>query len=137
MQVEVNKENKNISVVEAVHIRDREFEPFAFRINEEVLPEPVESYLPKEKKIGRPIKEPFDPYRDIPESVHRAALNATFANGNIGSYDEYLERLKEGYGLQNVKLGHNKAVKVATFLSNKRMVIKEGKGYAFNPEYHY
>ena len=137
MQVEVDKEDKNISVVEAVHIRDREFEPFAFRINEEVLPESVESYLPKEKKIGRPIKEPFDPYREIPESVHRAALDAAFANGNIGSYDEYLERLKEGYGLQNVKLGHNKAVKVATFLSNKRMVIKEGKGYAFNPEYHY
>mgnify|MGYP000147985492 FL=1 len=137
MQVEVDKEDKNISVVEAVHIRDREFEPFAFRINEEVLPEPVESYLPKEKKIGRPIKEPFDPYRDIPESVHRAALDATFANGNIGSYDEYLEHLKEGYGLQNVKLGYNKAVKVATFLSNKRMVIKEGKDYAFNPEYHY
>lgn len=137
MQVEVDKEDKNISVVEAVHIRDREFEPFAFRINEEVLPEPVESYLPKEKKIGRPTKEPFDPYKEIPESVHRAALVTAFANGNIGSYDEYLERLKEGYGLQNVKLGHNKAVKVSTFLSNKRMVIKEGKGYAFNPEYHY
>ena len=102
-----------------------------------MLPEPVESYLPKEKKIGRPIKEPFDPYKEIPESVHRAALVAAFANGNIGSYDEYLERLKEGYGLQNVKLGHNKAVKVATFLNNKRMVIKEEKGYAFNPEYYY
>ena len=75
--------------------------------------------------------------KEIPESVHRAALVTAFANGNIGSYDEYLERLKEGYGLQNVKLGHNKAVKVSTFLSNKRMVIKEGKGYAFNPEYHY
>lgn len=137
MQVEVDKEDKNISVVEAVHIRDRGGEPFAFRINEEVLHESVESYLPKEKKIGRPIKEPFNPYREILESVHRAALDAAFVNSNIGSYDEYLERLKEGYGLQNVKLGHNKAVKVATFLSNKRMVIKEGKDYAFNPEYHY
>ena len=102
-----------------------------------MLHESVESYLPKEKKIGRPIKEPFNPYREILESVHRAALDAAFVNSNIGSYDEYLERLKEGYGLQNVKLGHNKAVKVATFLSNKRMVIKEGKDYAFNPEYHY
>ena len=137
MQVEVDKEDKNISVVEAVHIRDREFEPFAFRINEEVLPEAVESYLPKEKKVGRPIKEPFDPYREISESVHRAALDAAFANGNIGSYDGYLERLKEGYGLQGIKLGYNKAVKVATLLSDERMVIKEGKDYAFNPEYHY
>ena len=137
MQIEVDKENKTISVVEAMHIRDREFEPFAFRINEEALPEQVEPYLHKEKKIGRPTKEPFDPYKEISESVHRAALDAAFANGNISSYDEYLERLKEGYGLQNVKLGHNKAVKVATFLGNKRMVIKEGKEYMVNPEYHY
>lgn len=137
MQVEVDKEDKTISVVEAMHIRDREFEPFAFRINEEGLPELVEPYLPREKKIGRPTKEPFDPYKEIPENVHRAALDATFANGTINNYGDYLERLKEEYGLQGVKLGHNKAVKVATFLSNKRMVIKEGKEYKINPECHY
>ena len=137
MQVEVDKDDKAISVVEAVHIRDREFEPFAFRINEDALPELVESYLPKAKVVGRPAKEPFDPYKEISERVHRAALDAVFADGNIGSYDNYLERLKKGYGLQGVKLGHNKAVKVATFLGNKRMVIKDGKEYRFNPDYHY
>ena len=137
MQVEVDKEDKSISVVEAVHIRDREFEPFAFRINEETLPELVEPYLSKEKKIGRPSKELFDPDKEISENVHRAALDAIFADGNITGYDNYLERLKDGYGLQGVKLGHNKAVKAATFLSNKRMVIKEGKEYQFNPDYHY
>ena len=137
LQVEVDKEDKAISVVEAVHIRDRDFEPFAFRINEDVLPEPVEPYLSKEKKSGRPTKEPFDPEREIPEPVHRAAVDAAFANGNIGSYDDYLERLKEAYGLHNVKLGYNKAVKVATFLGNKQMVIKEGKNYILNPECHY
>ena len=137
MQVEVDKEDKAISVVEAVHIRDRDFEPFAFRINEEAMPEPVESYLPKEKKTGRPTKGPFDPDKEIPKNVHRPALDAVFANGNISNYDDYIERLKEGYGLQGIKLGYNKAVKVATLLSDERMVIKEGKDYAFNPEYHY
>ena len=137
MQVEVDKMDRTVSVVEAIHIRDREFEPFAFRINECALPEPVESYISKEKKLGRPTKEPFEPYKEIPESVHRAALDAIFADGNITGYDNYLERLKNGYGLQGVKLGHNKAVKVATFLGNKRMVIKEGKEYQFNPDYHY
>ena len=131
------KEDKTVSVVEAVHIRDREFEPFAFRINEEAMPEPVGSYLPKEKKTGRPIKGPFDPDKEIPKNVHRPALDAVFANGNISNYDDYIERLKEGYGLQGIKLGYNKAVKVATLLSDKQMVIKEGKDYAFNPEYHY
>ena len=137
MQVEVDKEDKTVSVVEAVHIRDREFEPFAFRINEEAIPELVEAYLPKEKKIGRPTKEPFEPYKEIPENVHQAALNAAFANGNISNYNDYLEQLKIGYGLQDVNLGHNKVVKVATFLRNKRMVIKVGKEYKINPECHY
>ena len=137
MQVEVDKEDKTVSVVEAVHIRDHEFEPFAFRINEEAMPESVESYLPKEKKTGRPTKGPFDPDKEIPKNVHRPALDAVFANGNISNYDDYIERLKEGYGLQGIKLGYNKAVKVATLLSDKQMVIKEGKDYAFNPEYHY
>ena len=137
MQVEVDKMDRTVSVVEAIHIRDREFEPFAFRINDEVLPELLDSYQPQEKKIGRPVKEPFDPYKEISESVHRAALDAAFTNVCITSYDDYLERLKEGYALQDIKLGHNKAVKVATFLSNKRMVIKEGKEYKINPDSHY
>lgn len=137
MQVEVDKMDRTVSVVEAIHIRDREFEPFAFRINDEVLPELLDSYQPQEKKIGRPAKESFDPYKEIAESVHRAALDAAFTNVCITSYDDYLERLKEGYALQDIKLGHNKAVKVATFLSNKRMVIKEGKEYKINPDSHY
>lgn len=137
MQVEVDKMDRTVSVVEAIHIRDRAFEPFAFRINDEVLPELLDSYQPQEKKIGRPVKEPFDPYKEISESVHRAALDAAFTNVCITSYDDYLERLKEGYALQDIKLRHNKAVKVATFLSNKRMVIKEGKKYKINPDSHY
>ena len=35
MQVEVDKMDRTVSVVEAIHIRHRAFEPFAFRINYE------------------------------------------------------------------------------------------------------
>ena len=137
MQIEPDKDDKSISVVEALHIRDRDFEPFAFRINEKSLPELVEFYQPQKRQPGRPAKEPFDPYKEISEDTHRSALNAAFENDNISSYDSYLERLKEGYGRQGIKLGHNKAVKLATFLSNKRMVVKEGKEYRFNRDFHY
>ena len=111
MQIEPDKDDKSISVVEALHIRDREFESFAL--------------------------EPFDPYKEIPEDTHRSALNIAFEGGNINGYDNLLERLKEGYGRQGIKLGHNKAVKIATFLSNKRMVVKEGKEYRFSRDFHY
>lgn len=134
MQVEVDKEERSISVVEAIHIRDREFEPFAFRINSETLPELVEPYQPRKRGAGRPAKGPFDPARDIPEEVHRAALDAVFAEGSIGSYREYQERLKEGYELQGVKFGGNHATKVAAFLREQQMVIREDNAYRLNPD---
>lgn len=134
MQIEVDKEERSISVVEAIHIRDREFEPFAFRINSETLPELVEPYQPRKRGAGRPAKGPFDPARDIPEDVHRAALDAVFAEGSIGSYRAYQERLKEGYELQGVKFGSNRATQVAAFLREQQMVIREDNVYRLNPD---
>ena len=134
MQIEVDKEERSISVVEAIHIRDREFEPFAFRINSETLPELVEPYQPRKRGAGRPAKGAFDPARDIPEDVHRAALDAVFAEGSIGSYREYQERLKKGYELQGVKFGGNHATKVAAFLREQQMVIREDNAYLLNPD---
>lgn len=137
MQIEPDKDDKSISVVEALHIRDREFESFAFRINDECLPETVKFYQLQKRQAGRPVKEPFDPYKEIPEDMHRSALNAAFEGDNINGYDNLIEQLKEGYGRQGIKLGHNKAVKLATFLSNKRIVVKEGKEYRFNRDFYY
>lgn len=137
MQIEPDKDDKSISVVEVIHSRDREFEPFAFRVNDDSLPELVESYQPQKRQPGRPPKEPFDPYKEIPEDSHRSALNAAFEDGNISGYNGYLERLKEGYGRQGIKLGYNKAVELTKFLCNKRMVVKEGKEYKFNRDFHY
>lgn len=134
MQIEVDKEERSISVVEAIHIRDREFEPFAFRINSETLPELVEPYQPRKRGAGRPAKGPFDPARDIPEDVHRAALDAVFAEGSIGSYRAYQERHKEGYELQGVKFGSNRATQVAAFLREQQMVIREDNVYRLNPD---
>ena len=137
MQIEVDKDDKSVSVVEAIHIRDKEFEPFAFRINDEALPELVESYAPKEKKVGRPKKEPFDPYKDISETVHRKALELTFANGDINGYEQVREALQNGYASAGYKLSYNKSVDVLKFLTNKRMVVKEKNGYHFMPDFHY
>ena len=137
MQIEPDKDDKSISVVGVIHSRDREFEPFAFQVNDDSLPEPVETYQPQKRQPGRPPKEPFDPYREIPEDSHRSALNAAFEDGNISGYNGYLEKLKDGYGRLGIKLGYNKTVELAKFLCNKRMVVKEGKEYKFNRDFHY
>ncbi len=84
--VEKDKSNGDISNVSAMHIRAMDFEPFAFRINDNALPELIEGYRPEAKKPGRPEEEKFDPYRHISEQQHRIALEAAFG-------------LKEEYGL--------------------------------------
>lgn len=122
LQIEPNKDDKSISVVEALHIRYREFEPFAFRVNDDSLPELVESYQPQKRQLGLPPKNRSTRIKKIPEDTHRSALNAAFEDGNINSYNGYLERLKEGYGRQGIKLGYNKAVELAKFLCNKRVL---------------
>lgn len=138
MQVEVSKEDNSVSVVEAIHIRDREFEPFAFRINDEVLPELMESFNVKEKKAGRPPKEKFDPHTDITEQQHRASLEAAFALKPEYGYEELLKKLIEAYGGVGVSLSYNKAVNLITMLRNKRMVVQErGRKYSFMPDFHY
>ena len=134
MQIEVDKEERSISVVEAIHTRDREFEPFAFRINSETLPELVEPYQPRKRGAGRPAKGPFDPARDIPEDVHRTALDTVFAEGSIGQLPRVSETAERGLRAAGSKVRGNHATKVAAFLREQQMVIREGNAYRLNPD---
>ena len=55
LQITKSTQDGNISEVKAAHIRDRDFEPFAFRINDSALPEVVDGYVfqqPKQEKSG-------------------------------------------------------------------------------------
>ena len=48
LQITKDDFDRDISSVAAMHIRDRDFEPFAFRINADALPELVEDYQPRQ-----------------------------------------------------------------------------------------
>mgnify|MGYP000025399749 CR=1 FL=1 len=66
IQIEKDKDDSNISKVESVHTRSKDFLPFAFCINDQSLPELLPDYVPTKKSAGRPKQEPFSPYKDIP-----------------------------------------------------------------------
>lgn len=137
IQVEKDKNNHDISCVEAIHIRAMEFKPFAFRINEEALSELVEDYIKPEGNVGRPKKEPFDPYHEISETTHRNALSMAFANGSISKYVVLIDALQKAYEQAGCKLNYNKAVALKTFLQNKRMIVNENKVYSFKSDFYY
>ena len=138
LQVEKDKGNGDISHVSAIHIRAMDFEPFAFRINDKILPELIEGYKPETKKPGRPEEEKFDPYRHITEQQHRIALEAAFGLKEEYGYKELEDALIKIYMSVGVKLNHKKAVSLITMLRNKRMIVQEnGRKYTFMPDFHY
>lgn len=132
LQVTKDEFDKNISSVTAKCIRDIDFDPFAFRINENSLPELVEDYQPQQSAAVKG----FD-YHEVPEEKHREALENLFVNGESFTYALLIPKLKNAYSVLGYSFGVNKAKQLKTFLTNKRMILKEDKGYRYNPDFHY
>lgn len=133
MQVEKDKTDAAVSSVEAVHIRSMDFAPFAFRINDEALPELVEDYVPATSSVGRPKKAPFDPAKDIPAVIHEKVLDIVFSSGGpIGKYADFQKALVEAYRSVGCQMNANKAVDCIRFFKESGMVTNGVNGYFRN-----
>ena len=132
LQITKSQQDGNISEVKAMHIRDREFDPFAFRINDSALPEVVDGYVFKQPSQDRGF-----PLAELTEQQHRTALANGFGKQVIYGYENVLKTLKQGYASIGYERGRNIHVELNKFLVNKRMIVKEGKGYRYNPDFHY
>ena len=127
-----NVQDGNISEVKAMHIRDREFDPFAFRINDNALPEIVDDYVFQQPKQDRNFS-----LTELTEQQHREALENGFGKQVVQGYSNVIAALKQGYASIGYERGRNVLVSLNKFLVNKRMIVKEGKGYRYNPDFHY
>ena len=132
LQITKSTQDGNISEVKAMHIRDRDFEPFAFRINDSALPEVVDGYV-----FQQPKQEKSFPLTELTEQQHRTALENGFGKRTVQGYSNAIQALKQGYASIGYERGRNVLVALNTFLVNKRMIVKEGKGYRYNPDFHY
>jgi len=132
LQITKNEFDKNISSVTAMHIRDKDFEPFAFMINPDGLPELVENY--QHQQTGN--NKGFD-YAEVSEDKHREALKLLFSEATLVSYSSLIGKLQNSYASIGHNFGINKAKKLKTFLENKKMILKEDKFYKFNQGFYY
>ena len=106
--------------------------PFAFRINDSALPEVVDGYV-----FQQPKQEKSFPLTELTEQQHRTALENGFGKRTVQGYSNVIQALKQGYASIGYVRGRNVLVALNTFLVNKRMIVKEGKGYRYNPDFHY
>lgn len=130
-----NANDDSVSEVHASMIRDREFPPFAFMINDKGLPELAKGVKFEATDTSSPRL--FN-YAALPESTHRAALNAAFEDQKIPiMYSSLLKRLSVGYAKVGYNRGRTTNVGLLKFLVANGIVMKKGKGYEFNREFHY
>ena len=108
IQIDKDKDDSNISKVESVHTRSKDFLPFS-------------PYRDIHETIHRKALElAFD------------------GKETISGYKALEEELTTAYELAGTKFNHNKIVEIIKFLTNKRMVVQESRGiYRFMPDYHY
>lgn len=126
LQVTKSQFDGNISEVKAMHIREREFQPFAFRINREALPELVEDYAFTQER--KPTTEA------ITDAQHAKALEIAFENGPIVGYGLLIKSLRQGYAEIGFKRGRNICIELNKYLMGRGVIIKKDKAYAYLPE---
>ena len=134
LEVAKDKFDSDISTVQAIHIRAMDFQPFAFRINDDALLELVGDYAFENKKSN---SKHFN-YSELKEEQHRQALEATFSEVEAYGFKDLIEALRKGYATIGCEYGENKVGKLKIFLENKRMIIKDSaRKYSYNPQFNY
>lgn len=133
LQVTRDDNDRNVSEVQATLIRDRDFLPFAFKINSEGLPELVEGYSARKK----PVNKPFE-FEMLGEEMHRTALDKAFENGTEKlTYSPLLERMAIGYSEIGYSRCRNTQKKVLSFLMENGIINKQDRFYVYNRNFHY
>lgn len=127
LQITKCANDSNISEVKAMHIRDKEFGPFGFRINSDALPE-----IAKDYSINVERRLTLD---SIPEELHRQVLEEVFSNGDIVKYDVLVDMLQKSYAKVNYKRGKSKINELMKYLSGRNIIEKTAAGYHYNPDF--
>jgi KaiC/GvpD/RAD55 family RecA-like ATPase len=127
IHVNKNEFEANVSEVKAMHSREKEFAPFAFRVNADGLPE-LESDYAKGKVVQKTT------IATIPDEEHQRALAAVFKSGAVATYGDLINALQTAYAGIGQKRGRNFCVKLNKHLMSRKIIVKGGDGYTYNPD---
>lgn len=124
-----SNENPGISEVHALHIREKEFKPFAFTINETGLPVIAEVH-----SFGEPPKpKARTGFTELSIEQHREALSAAFGEKPIRGFDNLLQSLMVSYEAIGFKRGRSVMIKLMQYLiDNLKLIIKRDKLFYYD-----
>ena len=132
LQITKSVADGNISEVHASLVRDRDFKPFAFHINEDGLP-----VLAKNYSFNRSAQIISFDYELMSEDLHRAALDKAFEGIERMGYQDLLERLSAGYSSIGFTRSRAIITRLKKFLVKYGMIKQEDRKYVYNRDFHY
>jgi hypothetical protein len=114
ISVEVDTRDKSISIVNPNDTRDISFNPFAFRINNDGLPELLPDYQTKgdgDKPGGR---KPFNPF-NVEPGMHHKVLAKVFSDTNSIGYADLQKSLKIQWQSFSIPISNNSIQELITY----------------------
>lgn len=124
-----SNENPNISEVHALHIREKEFKPFAFAVDDDGLPVIAENH--SFDSNVRP--KPRTGFMDLSVEQHREALSAAFGDKPIRGFENMLQALMTSYEAIGFKRGRSVIIKLLQYLTeNLKLIIKRDKVFYYD-----
>lgn len=119
-----SNDNPSVSEVHALHIREKEFKPFAFTVDDNGLPVIAEHH-----SFNGDIKQKSRmSFMDLSIEQHREALAAAFGDKPIKGFENMLQALMDSYAAIGFKRGRSVMVKLLQYLTdNLKLIIKRDK----------
>lgn len=119
-------DNKEQILVSPEYCRNREFEQFAFKIDDFGIP-----YIVEVEQLAKAPKKALTPV-DVDESTHVLVLDNVFRLKSEYRYKELTDQVKDYFMRYGIKFGDNKAREFITYYQNDLWleVITPEKGYA-------
>lgn len=126
IKVVKNEMNPEVSEVRPMITREKEFSNFAFRINEDGLPEDMPGFSSDgEERVT---------FENITVPQHKDILGAVFAGGPVKGYNTLVNRLREQYAEAGCIRGRTSFVLWLKCLMAKGIVSKDGREYRYNQD---
>lgn len=124
-----NSENPSISEVHALHIREKEFKPFAFTVDESGLPVLADCSSSEESQKSKPRTN----FMEFTTEQHRQALEQAFGDKPIKGFENMIQALMSSYEKIGFKRGRNVMVKLLQYLTEeKKLIYKRDKLFYYD-----
>ena len=129
----ISKSNENpaISEVHALHIREKEFKPFAFTVDEGGLPVMAENHSFDGNASERSKNRTG--FMNLSVEQHREALSIAFGDKPIKGFENVLQAMMTAYEAIGFKRGRSVMIKLLQSLTdNLKLVIKRDKLFYYD-----